>query len=138
MTRVLKQNAARFLADVPEGCVFWCHDGQALRNMTELRNALRSMGDETFAHHANQDRNDFSTWARDVIKDEQLATDLGKSLDRTQAANKVAERVGFLASKLLVKEPRTKRDPGKKRPPKSRRVSQGKSTGLLQQGRSPR
>lgn len=121
MTRVLKQDAKRLLADVPEECVFWCHDGQALRNMTELRNALQSMGDDTFAHHANQQRNDFSIWARDVIKDEQLAADLGDSLERTKAAKKVAERVGFLASTLVVKRPRTKREPAKKRQPKARR-----------------
>lgn len=121
MTRVLKQDAARFLADVPEECVFWCHDGQALRNMTELENALRSMGDETFVHHANEQRNDFSTWARDVIKDEELATDLGNSLNRTQAAKNVAKRIGFLATKLL-KKPGTKRNPVRKRQPKSRQV----------------
>ena len=118
MTRILKQDAERFLADVSEECVFWCHDGQVLRNMTELQKALRSMGDETFAYHANEQRNDFSTWARDVIKNEKLATDLGKSLNRTQAAKKVAERVTFLTSKL-AKKPRTKRGPRRKRPAKT-------------------
>lgn len=121
MKRILKHDAERLLADVPEECVFWCHDGQALRNMTELQNALRSMGDDTFVYHANEQRNDFSIWARDVIKDEQLAADLGASLNRTQAAKKVAERVGFLASKLVAKKPPAKRGPTKKRPPKSRR-----------------
>ena len=121
MKRILKPDAERFLADVPEECVFWCHDGQALRNMTELQNALRSMADDIFAYHANEQRNDFSSWARDVIKDEQLAADLGKSLNRTQAAKKVAERVGFLASKLVVEKPPAKRSPGKKRPSKSGR-----------------
>lgn len=109
MTRMSKQDAQRFLADVPEDHVFWCSDGQALRNVTELEKALRSMADETFAYHANAQRNDFSTWARDVIKDETLAADLGKSLNRNQAATKVAARVGFLASKLVVKKPAAKR-----------------------------
>jgi hypothetical protein len=129
MTRISQQDAERFLADVPEECVFWCHDGQVLRNMTELERALRSMGDETFAYHANAQRNDFSTWTREVIKDEELAADLGKSLNRTQAAKKVAGRVGFLADRLHTK-PGTPRDPGRKSHSKSGRISQGKSTGL--------
>lgn len=111
MARITKQEAERFLGDVPEEYVFWCHDGQALSNMRELEKALRSMGDETFAYHANEQRNDFSTWAKDIIKDETLAMDLGTSLTRTQAAKKVAGRVGFLASKLVVKKPAAKGRP---------------------------
>lgn len=109
MTRISKQDAQRFLADVPEEHVFWCSDGQALKNLTELEKALRSMADETFTYHANAQQNDFSMWARDIIKDETLAADLGKSLNRNQAAKKVAARVGLLASKLVVKKPVTKR-----------------------------
>lgn len=70
------------------------------------------MGDETFVYHANEQRNDFSIWARDVTKNEKLATDLGKSLNRAQAAKKVAGRVTFLTSKLAEK-PRTKRGTGR-------------------------
>ncbi len=65
MTRILKRDAERLLVDVPAECVFWCHDGQALRNMTELQKALQSMADDTFVYHANERRNDFSAWARD-------------------------------------------------------------------------
>ena len=115
MTRILKRDAGRFLADVPEEYVFWCHDGQPLRNMMELEKALRSMEEETFAYHANERRNDFSTWARDVLKDENLATALGTLLNRTGAARKVAERIAFLTS-TLVKKPRTQRGPGRRRP----------------------
>lgn len=112
---ILKRDAERFLADVPEEYVFWCHDGQPVRNMMELEKALRSMEEETFAYHANDRRNDFSTWARDVLKDENLATELGKLMNRTEAARKVAERVAFLTSKL-TKKPRTQRAPGRRRP----------------------
>lgn len=118
MTRILKQDAERFLTDVSEKCVFRCRDGQVLSKMTEFQKALGSMGDETFAYHAKEKRNDFSTWARVVIKDEKLTIDLVKSLNRTQAAKKVAERVTFLTSKLAEK-PRTKRGPGRKRPAKT-------------------
>jgi len=95
MTGILKRDAGRFLADVPEEYVFWCHDGQPLRDMMELERGLRSMEGETFVYHANERRNDFSTWARDVLKDENLATALATLLNRTEAARKVAERIAF-------------------------------------------
>jgi hypothetical protein len=68
--------------------------------MKELGEALTSMADETFAYHSNEEKKDFSNWVRDIIRDEKLARDLQKSLNRTQAAKRVAERVAFLSSKL--------------------------------------
>jgi len=100
MRRILRQDAERLLANVPEEYVFWCCDGQVLKNMKELGEALTSMADETFAYHSNEERKDFSNWVRDIIRDEKLARDLQKSLNRTQAAKRVAERVAFLSSKL--------------------------------------
>jgi hypothetical protein len=100
MRRILRQDAERLLANVPEEYVFWCCDGQVLKNMKELGEALTSMADETFAYHSNEEKKDFSNWVRDIIRDEKLARDLQKSLNRTQAAKRVAERVAFLSSKL--------------------------------------
>ena len=81
----LKQEAERFLAEVPQEYVFWCHDGRTLRDMKELGKALSTMTDETFAYHVNMEKNDFSNWVRDVIGDEKLARDLLKSTTRAQA-----------------------------------------------------
>jgi hypothetical protein len=100
MPRILKQDAERLLANVPEQHVFWCCDGRVLRNMKELGEALANMTDETFAYHSNEEKKDFSNWVRDIIKDEKLARDLEKSLSRTQAAKSVAERIAFLSGKL--------------------------------------
>lgn len=100
MPRILRQDAERLLANVPEEYVFWCCDGRILRSMKELEEAFDSMTDETFVHHSNEEKKDFANWARDVIGDAKLARDLGKSLNRTQAARRVSERVAFLAGKL--------------------------------------
>jgi len=94
-----KQEAQKFLANVPEEYVFWCCDGRLFRNMQELGDAFNTMTDETFACHANTEKNDFSNWVRDIIKDDKLAQGLGESLDRMQAANAVASRIAFLSSK---------------------------------------
>ena len=100
MTRILRQDAERLLASVPEEYVFRCCDGCILRNMKELEEVFASMADETFAFHSNGDKNDFSNWVRDIIRDEKLARDIGKSLNRTQAAKNVSGRIAFLSSKL--------------------------------------
>lgn len=100
MSKTVKLDAAKILARVPEEHVFWCQDGRIFRDMLELGEALASMTDETFVFHSNTEKNDFANWVRDIIKDEKLARDLVKSQDRTQAAQKVAERIDFLKAKL--------------------------------------
>ncbi len=100
MARILRQAAERLLANVPEEYVFRCCDGRTLRNMQELSDAFSGMTDETFAYHANTDKNDFSNWTRDVIQDEKLARDLERSTNRTRAAKNMADRVSFLKGKL--------------------------------------
>ena len=73
MAKTLTTEAMQFLVDVPAEYVFWCEDGRVLRNLKDLADALATMSDETFAHHANTEKNDFSRWVRDIIKDEWLA-----------------------------------------------------------------
>ena len=100
MAKILKSDAERILADVPEENVFRCCDGRMFRNMEELKHAFSNMGDEGFSYHANSEKNDFSNWVKDVIKDEKLARDLAKSQNQSQAAKAVADRVAFLNKKL--------------------------------------
>jgi hypothetical protein len=95
-----RQDAERRLAKVPDEHVFRCCDGCIMRDMQELGEAFVAMTDETFTFHSNSERKDFRNWVRDIIGDEKLARDLGKSLNQTQAANRVAERIAFLSSKL--------------------------------------
>ena len=100
MTKILKHHAERRLADVPDQYVFWCHDGRVLRNLRELKDALEMMSDETYAYHANKEKNDFSNWVKDIIGDDKLARDLTRASDRRQAFEYVKTREVFLLSKL--------------------------------------
>ena len=88
------------MADVPEEYVFRCHDGRTLRDMQEFGEAFTQMTDDTFAFHANTDKNDFNNWLKDIIQDEKLARELERSTNRTRAAKNVADRVSFLKEKL--------------------------------------
>ena len=99
MAETLKQEAKRLLADVPNEYVFRCHDGLILQGMKELENALNSTADEIYVFHANTEKNDFTNWVRDVIKDDILAKDLQKAKNRTQAAKFVASRIAVLSKR---------------------------------------
>jgi hypothetical protein len=103
MATILKKDAKKMLAKVPEENVFWCRDGRIVKNMRELEKALTSMADETYTYHSNGAKADFSNWVKDVIGDEKLAKDLGKAPDRTQAAKSVTSRISFLDKKLAQK-----------------------------------
>lgn len=100
MVRIQREDAERLLGSVPEENVFRCCDGRALRDMGELGRALESMADETFAYHVNAERNDFSNWTRDIIRDDKLARDLQRSRKRGQASKYVTERLAILSGKL--------------------------------------
>ena len=60
----------------PEGQKFVLNDGRIIKNLKELSDSLEHMGDEVFRHHVNPERNDFSNWTRDVLKEKELAEDL--------------------------------------------------------------
>jgi hypothetical protein len=84
------------VTDVPVEFVFYCNNGNVLRNMNELASELKSMSDETYSYHANMEKNDFMNWVRDIIKDETLAINLQKARSRSQAARAVTDRVNAL------------------------------------------
>lgn len=58
---------------------FWVNNGSALSSMKDLRDALRTMSEEQFLHHAGMGRNDFSMWISDVLGDKSCAADVSKA-----------------------------------------------------------
>ncbi len=84
----------------PENC-FRCADGSVLGSVYELENRLCTMSSETFYHHANQSRNDFHNWIRDVFQDYELANELLGARKPAQAAAIVRKH---LRKALLAKE----------------------------------
>ena len=105
MVRMTKETAERMLEEVPSGTQFYCADGKTMASLPELESALKEMSEDTFCYHSNESKSDFSNWVRDIIRDEKLARDLAKSLNRSQAQKKVGERIAFLASKVALDKP---------------------------------
>ena len=96
---VTKEEAKRYLCDTsPEQC-FWINNGAVLKNMDELANALPDMSNETFNHHVNNEKNDFSNWIKEVIGDRQLANDLLSSKSKDSSLKKVRNRLNSLKKK---------------------------------------
>jgi Family of unknown function (DUF5752) len=100
IAKVNKEEAKRYLRDVPDDKRFWCHDGKTIKNLRELRKALIDISDETFHYHLSGGRNDFSKWIREVVGDDNLAEALIKTKSRIQASQAVAERISFLEHKI--------------------------------------
>jgi hypothetical protein len=99
MTRISKEEATRYLRDITGEQVFWCYDGSVFKNMRELRDGLANMSEETYAYHVSTNKNDFSRWVKDVIKDEKLAVNLQGSTSRSEAAKRVGTRIARLSKK---------------------------------------
>ena len=94
-----KDEAKRYLGDAaPEQC-FWLNNGPILKNLEELANALPEMSSETFHHHVNSEKNDFSSWINDVIGDKNLANELLSSKSRESAVKKIRNRLNSLKKK---------------------------------------
>jgi hypothetical protein len=100
-----KRQLEKLLVKVAAEYVFYCHDGSIFADFRELAEGLEAISDETFAYHVNSERNDFSKWVKDVIKDEKLASDLATATNRTQAAGYVTARLATLTSQGKMSKP---------------------------------
>jgi hypothetical protein len=99
MVAMTKTVAVARLGEVSEDKRFWCHDGRVIQSLPDLKATLEQMPDEVFGYHANEAKNDFSNWVRDVIGDEKLARDLQKRATKAAAARSIAGRIAWLESK---------------------------------------
>jgi len=96
MAKLTREAAQKILSNTSAEKRFFCKDGQVMKNLTELEAALKEMNDETFRYHANEKKNDFSNWVKDVIGDDDLAKELRKCSTRARAAKVVSSRIATL------------------------------------------
>ncbi len=66
---------------------FKMQGGGIIHNVPELKNAMATMSDATYSYHANEHKNDFSTWIQEVFKDRSVARALNKAKTRRAALN---------------------------------------------------
>jgi hypothetical protein len=74
----------------PEKC-FWVWNGPVLKDLGDLRDALREMSDEQFDYHTKRAGNDFARWVRDVLGDHDCAKKIENAASRLLALEIVGE-----------------------------------------------
>jgi len=94
-----KEDAQRVLRHVPDVKRFYCHDGEILNNIYDLKTALGKMHSSTYRHHVTEEKNDFARWVREVLGDDKLSHDMAKCQDQKETAAAVSERITWLREK---------------------------------------
>jgi hypothetical protein len=87
-----------------------------IQNLKELNDVLQQVHEKSFRSHVSEKKNDFASWVRHSVKDEELALRLEKTLDFEQTKRIIADRILEL-------------DPPKKEEP----IEDSKATGLDEQ-----
>ncbi|MEM4240030.1 MAG: DUF5752 family protein [Candidatus Woesearchaeota archaeon] len=87
------QEAGRLLSEVAPEQYFHLWGGEVIKTVPELEQALEKMPAETFRHHVNKEKNDFSAWIQDCFGDKMLAEELKKRNSREAMAEIIRKRL---------------------------------------------
>jgi hypothetical protein len=77
-------NNKEIFANTSPDFYFKLIDGSEIKNIFELAASLKNMSDDVFYYHANEHRNDFSNWVRDVFNQEGLAREISTCRNKTE------------------------------------------------------
>ena len=65
---------------------FFMIDGSVISSLAELADTFDTMSNDVFYYHVNDFKHDFSSWVKEVFKEDKLSDNLGgaKTADRCQ------------------------------------------------------
>jgi len=63
---------------------FYVSDGSVYASLADLAKGLRRMHPDTYQYHANEQKNDFHNWIKDVFGDQKLAKQVLDARDQKQ------------------------------------------------------
>ena len=86
-------NKKKIMTTVNEQHHFHVADGMKLENLMQLMEYLEKMNDETYKFHANESKNDFSSWVKDVFEEPELAENLKTSSTKENAQLIIAKKL---------------------------------------------
>lgn len=95
-SKVKSPASSRFLENVPDHQIFYCQDGNTLKNLEELGIALKDMRAGIFLYHVHPGKNDFANWIYDVIGDVDLAEDIRDLTDQKDFIRKIDSRIASI------------------------------------------
>ena len=79
-------------------------DGTMLKNISDLKHALKSMKDETFNMYVNKRNNEFSLWVKDVFKNRKLANKIKKAKTKERIIKVIKESNNKVEESNIVQE----------------------------------
>ena len=99
MPKISKQMALRILSEAEGDKRFFVNDGAVLSELKQMPSALRKMKKQTFDHHVNEEKNDFSNWVNEVLGDKDLAKKMSAAKSKTEMTKHVSSRLQDLKKK---------------------------------------
>lgn len=94
--KISKEMAQNALKEVNSEQCFWVNNGPVVGSIEKLNEAISKMSKKTFMHHVNNEKNDFATWIKDVIGDEELAKVVSKTKTKPALSGAIKKRVAVL------------------------------------------
>lgn len=90
------EQASSILRSTEPEKAFYVNNGPVLFSLADLNSALQKMSKETFAYHANEEKNDFANWIETTLGDETLAKSIRLELAKTNAKKRIKTRLDQL------------------------------------------
>lgn len=87
----------------PEEYHFVLSNGEKLKDLRDLVNALEIIPEDVFRHHVSEMKNDFSNWVRDVFKEHSLAEELKRMRSRMETELALQKHINKKLDKLINK-----------------------------------
>ncbi len=81
-TEIPEEHGRKLYPELQPELYFRLHGGDIIKSIPGLQKALLNMNEETFSHHCNDHKNDFSSWVRDVFREPVLSRQLEKTRTR--------------------------------------------------------
>jgi len=92
------------LNDVHPDETFRTNTGEEISNLKQLMHVLEDISPDSFTHHVNDDKNDFSSWIRHSVKDDELADMVEKTTDFDKCKKIISDRIELLEKKIEVRK----------------------------------
>lgn len=78
---------------------FHTSDGKVVRSLRELPSILAQMSPDAFAHHVNEEKNDFANWIRHVFHKDALADKFEKVTSKQEGIDMVQDALDMRSKK---------------------------------------
>lgn len=90
---------SKLLLDVAPNNYLDLIDKSKIKSLVGLAGSLKTMPDDVFGYHVNFQRNDFSEWIKDIIKDNQLAEIISKAEGSHEMARLIEDRLSKIKNR---------------------------------------